>query len=134
MLPRHTRYVLSRLGCNGHSLLLGSYLSRIGKIENPSCSACRESSQETSDLILHYPATDSLHRLLFGDSLCLSGPALESCPASGAPWFSAMLPSIGRGRLTNNNNNTPASNNNSNKAGEIMKEIGAKIPCSLPIS
>ena len=32
MLPRHARCVLSRLRCNGHSLLLGSYLSRIGRI------------------------------------------------------------------------------------------------------
>ena len=30
VLPCHTRCVLSRLHCNGHSLLLGSYLSRIG--------------------------------------------------------------------------------------------------------
>ena len=29
VLPRHARCVLSRLRCNGHSLLLGSYLSRI---------------------------------------------------------------------------------------------------------
>ena len=36
VLPRHARCVLSRLCCNGHSLLLGSYLSRIGRIENPS--------------------------------------------------------------------------------------------------
>ena len=28
------------LRCNGHSLLLSSYLSKIGRIENPSCSAC----------------------------------------------------------------------------------------------
>ena len=34
--PRHARCVLSRLRCNGQSLLLGSYLSRIGRIENPS--------------------------------------------------------------------------------------------------
>ena len=27
MLPRHARCVFSRLRCNGHSLLLGSYLS-----------------------------------------------------------------------------------------------------------
>ena len=40
VLPRHARCALSRLRYNGHSLLLGSYLSRIGRIENPSCSAC----------------------------------------------------------------------------------------------
>ena len=71
VLPRHARYVLSRLRCNGHSLLLGSYLSRIGRIENPSCSACGHSSQDISHLILHCPAMDSLRRSLFGDSLSL---------------------------------------------------------------
>ena len=59
VLPRHARCTLSRLRCNGHSLLLNSYLSTIGKIENPSCSACGHPSQETSHLILHCPATDS---------------------------------------------------------------------------
>ena len=71
VLPRHARCVLSRLRCNGHSLLLGSYLSRIGRIENPSCSACGHSSQDISHLIVHCPATDSLRRSLFGDSLSL---------------------------------------------------------------
>ena len=71
VLPRHARCVLSRLRCNGHSFLLGPYLSRISRIENPSCSACGHSSQDISHLILHCPATDSLHRSLFGDSLSL---------------------------------------------------------------
>ena len=71
VLPRHARCVLSRLRCNGHSLLLGSYLSRIGRIENPSCSACGHPSQDISHLILHCPATCSLRRSLFGDSLSL---------------------------------------------------------------
>ena len=71
VFPRHARCVLSRLRCDGHSLLLGSYLSRIGKIESPSCSACGQSSQDTSPLVLHCPATDSLRRSLFGDSLSL---------------------------------------------------------------
>ena len=71
VLPRHARCVLSRLRCNGHSLLLGSYLTRIGRTENPSCSACGHPSQDISHLILHCPATDSLRRSLFGDSLSL---------------------------------------------------------------
>ena len=54
MLPRHARCVLSRLRCNGHSLLLSSYFSRIGKIKTSSCSACGHSSQDTSHLILHF--------------------------------------------------------------------------------
>ena len=71
VLPRHACCVLSCLHCNGHSLLLGSYLSRIGRIENPSCSDCGHLSQDTSHLILHCPAMDSLHCSLFGDSLSL---------------------------------------------------------------
>ena len=71
VLPRHARCVLSRLRCDGHSLLLGSYLSRIGRIENPSCSACGHPPQDISHLILHCPATDSLRRSLFGDSLSM---------------------------------------------------------------
>ena len=71
VLPRHARCVLSRLRCNGHVLLLGSYLSRIGRIENPSCSVSGHSSQDISHLILHCTATDSLHRSLYGDSLSL---------------------------------------------------------------
>ena len=67
----HARCVLSRLCCNGHSLLLSSYLSRIGRTENPSCSACGHSSQDTSHLILNCPTTDSLRHSLFGDSLSL---------------------------------------------------------------
>ena len=71
VLPRHARCVFSRLHCNGHNLLLSSYLSRIGRIENASCSACRHSSQDTFYLILHCPVTDSLRRSLLGDSLSL---------------------------------------------------------------
>ena len=71
VLPRHACCVLFRLRCNRHSLLLGSYLSRIGKIENPSCSACGHSSQDTSHLILHCSGTGSLRCSLFGDSLSL---------------------------------------------------------------
>ena len=59
VLHRHARCVLSRLRCNGHGLLLGSYLYRIGRIENPSCRACGHSSQDISHLILHCPVTDS---------------------------------------------------------------------------
>ena len=58
-----------RLRNDGLNLLFSSYLSRIGRIENPSCSACGHPTQSTSHLILQFPATDSLRRLLFGDSM-----------------------------------------------------------------
>ena len=50
---RRARCVLSRLCCNEDSLLLGSGLSRIGRIENPSYSACRHSSQDISFCTVH---------------------------------------------------------------------------------
>ena len=57
----------------------------------------------TSHLILHCPATDSLRRSLFGDSVSLRPlvQTLGSCPATGAPWSSAIPPSLGRGRVNN---------------------------------
>ena len=102
MLPRHARCVLSRLRCNGHSLLLGSYLSRIGRIENPSCSACGHSSQDISHLILHCPATDSLRRSLLA-TLCLfmtSGPDPGELPGFwGSMVFRhAPIPRKGSGK------------------------------------
>ena len=47
------------------------YLTRIGRIENPSYNASKHPSLGISHLILHCSASDSLHRLLFGDSLSL---------------------------------------------------------------
>ena len=38
VLLRHARCVLSRLSCNGHSLLLSYYLCRIDRIKNLTCS------------------------------------------------------------------------------------------------
>ena len=108
VLPRHARSVLSRLLCNGHSLLLGSYLFRIGRIENPSCSACRHSSQDISHLILHCPATDSLRRSLFVDSLSLYDLWSRSWGVARLLGLHGLLPcppSLERGRVTNNNNN-----------------------------
>ena len=71
MLPRYAHCVLSRLRYNGHSLLLSSYLSKIGRINNPSCSACGLSFHVPSHLILLCPATDSFRRSLFDNFLSL---------------------------------------------------------------
>ena len=92
----------SRLRCQGHNLLLSSYLSSIGRIYDSSCSACVHLSQHISHLILYYAATDFLRRTHFGDSLSLQplALALGTCLASGDPWTSAMLPSLERGRVT----------------------------------
>ena len=111
VLPHHARYVLSRLRCNGHSLLLSSYLFRIGKIENPSCSACGHLFQNTSHLIL----TVQLRTLCaahFLATLCLfttSGPG----PGELSSFWGSMVfchAPIPRKRSGNNNNNNASSN------------------------
>ena len=83
-----------RLRCDEYSLLLSLSLTKIDKIENPSCSACGHLSQGTSHLILHCPATDPLRHLLFGDFLFTT-----SGPGPGASWSSAMRPSFKKGRV-----------------------------------
>ena len=70
MLRCHSCCVLFRLRFNGQSLLLGSYFSRIGRIENPSCSACGHSSQ-TPLISFCTVQLRTLRRSLFGDSLSL---------------------------------------------------------------
>ena len=89
VLPCYARTAFSRHRYNGHSLPLSSYLTRIGRIENLSCSACRHPSQGIFHLIIHCPATNSLCPLPFGNSRPFyrlwSGDALGNCLASGAP-------------------------------------------------
>ena len=94
VLPRHARCAFSRLRGNGHCFLVRSHLSGIGRIENPSHSACGHPTQDTSHLILHCPAIDSLHCSLFGNSVRPLVEVVGSCPASGSLWSSAMLPSL----------------------------------------
>ena len=110
VLPRHARCALFRLRCNGHSLLFSSYLSRIGRIKNPFCSACGHPSQNISHLILHSPATDSLRRLLFGNSLSLynlwSRPWGVVLLLGLVPWSFVMPRSFGRGLVATTNNNS----------------------------
>ena len=98
VLLRNAHCVLSRLRCNGHSLLLSSYLSRIGRIENPSCSACGHLSSHSA--LSSYGFLASLARWQFAVSLRPLSQALLSVPISEAPWSSAMNPSLRRGRVT----------------------------------
>ena len=98
VLLRHARYVLSRLRCNGHSLLLSFYLYRIGRIENPSCSACGHLSSHSA--LSSYRFFASLALWQFSVSLRPLSQALLSFPTSGASWSSAINPSLGKGRVT----------------------------------
>ena len=100
VLPRHARCVLSRLRCNGYSLLLSSYLSRISRIENPSSGACGHSSQDTSHLILHCSATDCLATL--GLFMTFGSGAGELPGFWGSMVFRhALIPRKGRVTTTN---------------------------------
>ena len=101
VLPRHTRCVFSRLCCNGHSLLLRSYLTRIGRIENSSCSACGYSSQDTSHLIAHCPTTDSLATLCPSTT---SGPDPGELPGFWGSMVFRHSPIPWKGSGNNNSN------------------------------
>ena len=81
VLPRHARCVLSRLRCNGHSLLLGSYLSRIDRIENPSCSACGHSFQDTSFCTFQLRTLYATHSLATLCPFTTSGPDPGKLPS-----------------------------------------------------
>ena len=106
MLPCHACCVLCRLRCNGRSLLLGSYLSRVGRIENPSCSACGHSFQDTSHLIVHCPAVDSLRRSLFATLFLFttSGPGPGELPGFWGSMVFRHAPIPSKGSCYNNNN------------------------------
>ena len=107
VLPRHSRCVLSCLRCNGHSLLLGSYLSRTGRIENRCCSACGYSSQDTfiSFCTVQLRSLYAAHSLA---TLCLftnSSPDPGELPGFWGSMVFRHAPSLGRGRVNTNNNN-----------------------------
>ena len=97
VLSRHAYCVLSCLRFNGHSLLLSSSLSRIGRIVS------RHLSSHSALYSYGLCAPLALWRLSV--SLRPLVQTLGSFSASGAPWSSAMVSSLGRSRVTNNNNN-----------------------------
>ena len=71
LLSRSIRSELSRLRCHGHSLLLSSYLHRISRKENSDCSACGHPLQDLNHLLLDCPASEPLHKFIFGSSLSI---------------------------------------------------------------
>ena len=100
----HARCVLTRLRCNGHSLLLSSYLSRIGRIENSSCSACGHPSSHSALSSYGIFAPLALWRLSVSTA---SGPGSREFPGFwGFMVFrDAPIPRKGSGNQHNNNNN-----------------------------
>jgi len=58
-LPRQARCELSRLCCHGHNLLLSSYLCRIKRKKNSSCSACGHQIQNLAHLFWIVPISSA---------------------------------------------------------------------------
>ena len=102
MLPRHARCVLSRLRCNGHSLLSSSYLSRIGRMENLSRSTCGHSSLSNHSALSSYGlfAPDALWRLCL---FMTSGPDLGELPSFWGSMVFRHSPISRKGSGNNNN-------------------------------
>ena len=71
LLSRSIRSELSHLCCHGHSLLLSSYLHRISRKENSACSACGHPLQDLNHFLLDCPASEPLHKSIFGSSLSI---------------------------------------------------------------
>ena len=80
MLPRHARCVLSRLRWNGQSLLLGSYLSRIGRIEKCLLAVPADTCPRT--LLISF-CTVQLRTLCTAHSLATLYPCTTSDPDPG---------------------------------------------------
>ena len=110
----HACSALSCLSCNGHSLLLSSYLSKIGRIENSSCSlrtSVLENLSSHSALSSYgFCVPLALWRIFF--SLRSLVQVLGSFPASGAPQSSAMPTFLGRGRVTTTKAKTKSAHEN----------------------
>ena len=102
VFSRHARYVLARLRCNGHSLLLGSYL---GLAELKILPAAPVDTRPRTPLISFY--TVQLRTLCAAHSLATLYLFTTSGPDPGELlgfWGSMVFrPSLGRGRVTNNN-------------------------------
>jgi len=65
-LPHLSHCELSQLCCHGHSFLLSSYLCRIKRKKNSSCSACGHSLQDLIHLLLDCPASEHLQHAIIG--------------------------------------------------------------------
>jgi len=63
--PSHPLWSVPTL-CHGHSLLLSSYLCRIKRKVNSSCSACGQPLQDLTHLLLDCPASEPIWRAIFG--------------------------------------------------------------------
>ena len=86
VLPRHALCVLSRLRCNGHSLLLSSYRSTMGKKSRVFLAAPADSHPRAPPIPFCTVQLRTLCATHFLATLCLSTiyKALGSCPASRA--------------------------------------------------
>ena len=94
------RCVLSCLRCNGRSLPLNSYLSRIGRIENRFCSARGHLSSHSalSSYVLFAPLT--LWRLCLSTT---SGPGSGKLPGFWGSMVFRRAPTLRKGSGSNNN-------------------------------
>ena len=100
LLPRPDGCALTCLCCNGYILLLSSYLTRFGRIENPSFRACVLGHLSSHSALSSYGLFALLALWQLSVSLRSLVHALENCAASGAPWSSTMPPFFKRGLVT----------------------------------
>ena len=103
VLPRHARCVLSRLRCNGHKFSVK--LLSLQDWKNRALFMQRLRTLTPEHLLSHSALSSYglfAHLALWQLSVSLRPlvQAMGSCPASSAPWCSAIFPPLGRGRVT----------------------------------
>ena len=112
ILSRPVHCTLSRLRCQGHSLLLSSSLRRINLSDTSSCSSCGHHIQDLHHLQFDCPASESLWRAVFGTSLSLldllSRPWGGCCSTARPPWSFVHAPRRRTGTSSTNHESSLA--------------------------
>jgi len=89
---------------NHSKLCITSYLCKIKRKENSSCSACGHHLQDLTNLLLDCPASEPLRRAIFGitSSILTSGPDLAAWPDCwvSVKFLQAPIPRKGSGSTT----------------------------------
>ena len=121
VLPRHACCVLSRLRCNGHSLLLSSYLSRIGRRKSflQRLRTLVPVHLSSHSVLSSYGLFAPLALWRLSISLQPLVQALGSCPASGAPWSPRHAPIPRKESGNNNRYQANADDKNENDSDKV---------------
>ena len=119
--------------------MLNSHLSRIGRIENPSCSACGFPTQDTSYLTLSHLSSHSYLTSVTDFLKFLAAFCLYTTPDTDSAQFSDLWSSMVFFHAPISHKGFDNNNNNNNKRNHFERPgnpscISATLVTSLPSS